>query len=670
MKHMRTFKTTAAAAFLSAALIVPAAAQSDAEKIASRWMEDLKAMGATTASIGSMSTDGSNLTLDNVRIEWPLEFNIVGVGSLKINISGTSPKAVYTNLREVSEGYRYDRVVLADGSSVSASVNVGVDARMTISFNGYVGENVLQPRIPDIPEDANRPISRYFAVLKVIPLQEYTSFSVSEMRLTQAIEGTPETTTIYKDVKASNMKGGVLESYTIGEVTQTQVLPMQGVGDVELKTRVGLQTVRNFDYGYLISLFDPESYKSAQPPAGSKTVLESAEADGLDIAATGMFDARIGKFRFQNWTPARPKNSILDFADELAKGVEPNPDKIASIVFDVLALYQFDLAEIADVTVNSPFGVGGKLGTFRIANVSRDGMGLFNIGGLEVKGPGGMGGKLENYEISNIVFPAASAIIALIKADSTGDDPTPRQIMDVIPMISGVSLKGLSAVIPGGTVSLESSSLSMSDFIKPIPTKIKLDTKRLSIPVSLIDERDVRQFFTSLGYDQITISDSASVHWNEGTQDLTLEGLRFELEKGMVLEARAVIGGVPKLVFENPEMAPAAMGSLTVKELEIVFTDQSFVGRALEFQASLMGVSADQLKRQAVASIPMALAPLQNAAFTAKVEQAITKFLDKPGVLRISAKPANPVPAMEVMRAVQSAPQTLPELFNVEITAE
>jgi len=671
MFHVKSCKATAAAALLAVGLGGPVFAQaSDAERIATQWMSELKAMGATTAEIGSMSTDGNRLTLSDVRIEWPIKFGLPGKGEITINLSGNSREVVYTNLREVSEGYRFDSLTMANGSSVSASVNVGVEARMTLSFDGYEAKDVLQPRIPTIPDDPERPISRYFVLLKVIPLQEYASFHADEMRLTQVVPGASTVTTFYKDINATNMKGGVLENNTVAEVSQTQMMPIQGMGEVEFSVRVGAQSMRNFDYGHLISLFDPDNYGTAQPETGTKSILESATSEGMTISAKGLFDATIGQFKFENWTPGRPKSSILGFLDEVAKGNEPQPDQIARLVFDVLALYQFDLVEINDINVTTPMGAGGKLGLIRLANVSRDGIGLFNLGGIVVNGPGGLGGKLDNYEVSNIVFPSTGAIMSMVETAVRDDEPSVRQILDVMPMVGGMSLAGFSANIPGGTISLDGVSIAMSDFIPPFPTRLKTETKRLSIPTGLIDERDARRFFTDLGFDSVTFSDGTNIHWDEATQDLVVEGVHFELENGFRAELHAVIGGVPKMVFENPEMAQAAIGTLVFKELEVTFTDKSIVGKAIDFQAKSMGTTADQLKQQIMAFLPQALAPLQNAVFSAKVEAEIRSFLDNPGTLRITAKPANPVPFTEVMRSLQTGPQALPDLFNLDIKAE
>jgi hypothetical protein len=51
------------------------------------------------------------------------------------------------------------------------------------------------------------------------------------------------------------------------------------------------------------------------------------------------------------------------------------------------------------------------------------------------------------------------------------------------------------------------------------------------------------------------------------------------------------------------------------------------------------------------------------------VSAAVNTYLDKPGSLTISAEPANAVPFPMIMGAAMGAPNTLPNVLGVKVTA-
>lgn len=68
-------------------------------------------------------------------------------------------------------------------------------------------------------------------------------------------------------------------------------------------------------------------------------------------------------------------------------------------------------------------------------------------------------------------------------------------------------------------------------------------------------------------------------------------------------------------------------------------------------------------------TLPMMLGMLQNKELEGKVAQAVTQFLNTPGSLELTAAPGAPVPLSQIMGTAMFAPQMIPQILSVGITA-
>jgi hypothetical protein len=120
---------------------------------------------------------------------------------------------------------------------------------------------------------------------------------------------------------------------------------------------------------------------------------------------------------------------------------------------------------------------------------------------------------------------------------------------------------------------------------------------------------------------------------------------------------------------ENTEESLALLQGLSVTTLSIGFDNNSVVERVLDQQAKAAGTDRAGFVTQLKAGLPMMLAILQNPEFQTSVSTALSSFLDKPGSLKIEAKPAQPVPVAQIMGTAMLAPQTLPQVLGVKVMA-
>ncbi|MEO1399381.1 MAG: hypothetical protein AAFU56_11030, partial [Pseudomonadota bacterium] len=112
------------------------------------------------------------------------------------------------------------------------------------------------------------------------------------------------------------------------------------------------------------------------------------------------------------------------------------------------------------------------------------------------------------------------------------------------------------------------------------------------------------------------------------------------------------------------------MANLALAAGQISFTDNSITDKVLAFMAPQMGTTPDGLKAQAKGLLPIGLAQLGDPELTQMVTAAVGKFLDNPGKLIVDLAPGSAVSFGEVMGAGMAAPQTLPKVLGVSVSAE
>ncbi|NVP54410.1 hypothetical protein [Mycoplana rhizolycopersici] len=127
----------------------------------------------------------------------------------------------------------------------------------------------------------------------------------------------------------------------------------------------------------------------------------------------------------------------------------------------------------------------------------------------------------------------------------------------------------------------------------------------------------------------------------------------------------------------NREEANNALGmsmlgmlqQLTFNSAEISFNDASLTKKVLDVVGAEQGVSGDQMAQSLKGLVPLMIAQLNMPELQNQISQAVNTYLDDPKSLKITAAPANPVPFPMIMGAAMGAPNTIPQVLGVTVTA-
>lgn len=212
--------------------------------------------------------------------------------------------------------------------------------------------------------------------------------------------------------------------------------------------------------------------------------------------------------------------------------------------------------------------------------------------------------------------------------------------------------------------------------------------ENFSLDLSVIDDKEQLATIQALGYEQINGAMEMAGSWNlsEGRMDLsqidlTVDdagtfGLSFDLG-GYTPALIASLRDMSKKMASDDNADSSAQGlamlgllqQLSFHGAEIAFIDDSLTARVLDYVAGKQGMKAADVANQAKAVAPFLLAQLNNPELMAQATQAVSAFLDNPESLRISARPANPVPFALIAATAMSAPTELTKSLAVSISA-
>lgn len=102
---------------------------------------------------------------------------------------------------------------------------------------------------------------------------------------------------------------------------------------------------------------------------------------------------------------------------------------------------------------------------------------------------------------------------------------------------------------------------------------------------------------------------------------------------------------------------------------DIRFDDAGLTARALDYSGKKQGVSGKDMGQMIKAMTPLVLAQAKLGALQNTVSKAVNTYIDNPKSFTITASPENPVPFPMIIGAAMGAPETLPKVLGVDVSA-
>ncbi len=631
----------------------------------------MKGLELTWTGVITMPSGDANTPAD--RLTYALEASI--------------PEMRFTDLRRTAEGFAAASFA-APTMTLAASGEVGGE-RLGFKevLHDYTSTEPRWAAWPDIPADPERPFSRFEPIWRM-----GVRWSASADRV-----GRTEVEIIQPDIvqrmvlgptEVSGTAGGTFERILIGAAEGTQTMEMPSFtpgpdGTLPPPTEQEM-TIRQAPQEFIGYAYAPfyEALFRGGPGLGKAPVpvLVSAKVGAMDVSGPEL-GYTVGAQSIEDVRFGVPEVNVAREIDRLILAAEAGSIDPIDAVDLGLTFYQgFSIGRLSaeGLSIDTPVFTT-TLGEIVLERLSKDGMGLYSIGKIEARGedgPDNLGTfELGRFAIRDVVFPTKEAIMALARlgSDPLGGgqpiEPSTRQILDVVPMVGGVELEGLSVDSDmTGPVALDRFALTLGGFVPPVPTETAIELSGLSFPTALVTDPDAKAFLEQAGIEQVNIDGRYATKWTEGANTFDLEPFALTVEGLGSAEVTMALSGVPRTVFEAPDKAQLAMPEVMVDGVTARFSNApKLAGPLADFAQqqqispeTAIGVIGDVIRNE--------LAPMAGDGFADSLGSAVKQFLTGPtGSLELVARPAQPVPLVQVVGAATMAPGSLVKLLNAVV---
>lgn len=315
-------------------------------------------------------------------------------------------------------------------------------------------------------------------------------------------------------------------------------------------------------------------------------------------------------------------------------------------------------------------------------------VGEVNFTGVEEDDDGG-------YTVENVTFPDINTTDKETTFTATGlsisglyipADPAEKSVDTLAPFESANS--GKITVSEKGKEVFSLESIEATATVRDDETGVDYNWKAAGMKADLSQSPDpkTKDAVEKLGLQTLEGDFEIGSSWTLDKGTMAIDAISFDFKNVGKLKIAATVSGltldlIKKLEETSKQMNDPAtkdaaglqlmglMQQLTFDSAEIRFDDASITKRALDYAGQQQGVTGQQLADSLKAMAPMMLAQLNVPELQNAVATAVSAYLDDPKSFTVSAKPSAPVAFPMIMGAAMGAPNTIPQMLGVKVSA-
>ncbi len=319
-----------------------------------------------------------------------------------------------------------------------------------------------------------------------------------------------------------------------------------------------------------------------------------------------------------------------------------------------------------DVTITGFSATNANGGVLTIPTIT--------IANAQPRDPGGFTASAMTFDSGKMVDNKTNVAWQLGSLkDATVPSPAEIKAKAHIRPFSQVSLSGLS--IEGGDlpapITVASVAVAIDIDADGNPRDFDMQVASIGVPPELFaQDPQQKAVMDELGYtDGFMVNFNVSGAYETEGDEVTLRTFTIDAADVGKLAVAGKFNGVSlgDMVQGTDPGKAGKNGSL--ESLTIRFDNAGVVERVLDMQAKMMGVQRQDVVTQFGGALPFMLNFIGNPPFQDKVAKAGAAFLNDPKSISISVTPAQPVKFDEIVSTAGQAPQTLPDLLAIDVTA-
>ncbi|MBW8283986.1 MAG: hypothetical protein K0M55_10310 [Rhizobium sp.] len=271
-----------------------------------------------------------------------------------------------------------------------------------------------------------------------------------------------------------------------------------------------------------------------------------------------------------------------------------------------------------------------------------------------------------------------------VPASTTGDDLDAMMLYDEAH--SGV----VEFKVDGKQiVTVQESSVTMGTSEDGSSLSFEGGMTGLKVDMSML-EPNTKEAVEALGIPAIEGDISTSGSWEPSSGTINLEDYTVDFANiGSLSVSFALTGYTMDLVKQlqetartmqadpNNEQAEQAAGiamfglmqQMSFQSAQISFEDAGITERGLDYAGRQQGSNGEQMAQMVKGMLPILLAQAKLGALQNEISEAVNAFIDDPQNITITAEPEKDVPFPMIMGAAMGAPESVPALLGVSVTA-
>ncbi|MCC6737303.1 MAG: hypothetical protein IT534_14410 [Bauldia sp.] len=263
--------------------------------------------------------------------------------------------------------------------------------------------------------------------------------------------------------------------------------------------------------------------------------------------------------------------------------------------------------------------------------------------------------RFDNVELTNIVIPPV--------ADLDAEDSPPIPLSDMI--ATGLRFEPPQA----NPLVIERVEMHLTKVEDGVPYSVAVSLNGVAVPLSLGDNSQPIQVIRDLGFETLFMDFNIAGNYDSPNDTLNIESVGINIRDFGHVDLGGVITGVAFGQLQEPGGPEAILAAAMVNNVTVRFENGGAMEAFLREQAALTNLQPQDVAFGLAAAFQIFLRTLENPTLEQQVGQAVGAFLRDPRALTLVATPPEPVPLMEVIGLLMSAPTVVPTLLNIVVTA-
>ncbi len=231
-------------------------------------------------------------------------------------------------------------------------------------------------------------------------------------------------------------------------------------------------------------------------------------------------------------------------------------------------------------------------------------------------------------------------------------------------------------------------TMSLSDDEKTI--SFEGSAKGVNADLTSVEDPKSKEMIDALGLQTLNGNLNTSGSWEVETGTIDVEDYSIDFANvGKLSMSFGISGYTLDLVKQMQDQAKAMQAQpdnqqaqqaaglamlglvqqLSLINAKIHFDDAGITKRGLDYAGKSQGTDGAQMGQMIKGMVPLLLAQAKLGALQNDVSAAVNTYIDDPKALTIVAAPTSPVAFPMIMGAAMGAPETIPALIGVKVTA-